>query len=86
MYIDKQSTFTKLEVERIGYPNKRVSLKYSTLSLGTGYEMIGGVKVYHAQDGKDYETSFGEITFLPGEVSFPVYCMILFGVILRDYS
>ena len=68
MYIDKQSTLTRLEVERIGYSNKRVSLKYSTLSLGRGYEIIGGVKVYHAQDGSDYDTAFGDITFLPGEV------------------
>ncbi len=70
IYTDKQSTLTRLEVKRLGYPNKRVSVKYSTLSLASGssYDTVAGIKVYHALDGRDYETAFGELTFLSGEV------------------
>ena len=70
IYVDKSAVVARLEVERVGYRNKRVMVKVVTQELpGPGPDIIAGLRVYHALDGADFNTYFSELTFVPGQVS-----------------
>ncbi len=71
-YTDRESPVTRLDVERRGYQNKKVSVKFTASSLGNGFTTIAGTRVYFAQSNSDFDMTFGEITFLPGEVNHTV--------------
>ena len=70
VYIDKQASVVRLEVERVGYVNKRVMVQYSTRDLNMpGIQIIAGVRVFQALGGADYFINTGQLIFEPGEVS-----------------
>ena len=71
-----------LTVERVGYLGKPVSVPYAT-QQSRAAEQIGGVTVYNALEGADYQLTSGAKEFSAGQVSyFGSYIIIISKIML----